>query len=108
MATKTMLHPRNQHREGYDFARLVAQSPELAAFAITNPLGQTTIDFQNVLAVRMLNRALLTTYYNIHFWDIPPNYLCPPIPGRVDYIHYLADLLAESVNGRVKVSQRAA
>lgn len=101
MATKTMLHPRNQHREGYDFARLVAQSPELAAFAITNPLGQTTIDFQNVLAVRMLNRALLKTYYNIHFWDIPPNYLCPPIPGRVDYIHYLADLLAQSNNQEI-------
>ena len=101
MATKTMLHPRNQHREGYDFARLVAQSPELAAFAITNPLGQTTIDFQNVLAVRMLNRALLKTYYNINFWDIPPNYLCPPIPGRVDYIHYLADLLAESNNQEI-------
>ena len=101
MATKTMLHPRNQHRECYDFARLVAQSPELAAFAITNPLGQTTIDFQNVLAVRMLNRALLKTYYNINFWDIPPNYLCPPIPGRVDYIHYLADLLAESNNQEI-------
>ena len=101
MATKTMLHPRNQHREGYDFARLVAQSPELAAFAITNPLGQTTIDFQNVLAVRMLNRALLKAYYNINFWDIPPNYLCPPIPGRVDYIHYLADLLAESNNQEI-------
>ena len=101
MATKTMLHPRNQHREGYDFARLVAQSPELAAFAITNPLGQTTIDFQNVLAVRMLNRTLLKTYYNINFWDIPPNYLCPPIPGRVDYIHYLADLLAQSNNQEI-------
>jgi 23S rRNA (adenine1618-N6)-methyltransferase len=98
MATKTMLHPRNQHREGYDFVRLVAQTPELEAFAISNPSGQTTIDFQNVSAVRMLNRALLKTYYNIDFWDIPANYLCPPIPGRVDYIHCLADLLACSNN----------
>ncbi len=98
MATKTKLHPRNQHSEGYDFVRLVAQTPELEAFTISNPRGQTTIDFQNVLAVRMLNRALLKTYYNIDFWDIPSGYLCPPIPGRVDYIHYLADLLAESNN----------
>jgi 23S rRNA (adenine1618-N6)-methyltransferase len=94
MATKTNLHPRNQHREGYDFVRLVADSPELQAFTISNPVGQTTIDFQDVLAVRMLNRALLKTHYNIDFWDFPANYLCPPIPGRVDYIHYLADLLA--------------
>ena len=94
MATKTKLHLRNQHKEGYDFVLLVADSPELKAFTRRNPVGQTTIDFQDVSAVRMLNRALLKTYYNIDFWDIPANYLCPPIPGRVDYIHYLADLLA--------------
>lgn len=81
---------------GYDFARLVAQTPDLEAFTIRNPRGQTTIDFQDVNAVRMLNRALLKTHYDIDFWDLPSGYLCPPIPGRVDYIHYLADLLAES------------
>ena len=101
MATKTKLHPRNQHREDYDFVRLVAHSPELEAFTANNPLGQTTIDFQDLSAVRMLNRALLKTYYNIDFWDIPANYLCPPIPGRVDYIHYLADLLASSNNQEI-------
>ncbi len=101
MATKAQLHPRNQHSEGYDFLRLVAQTPELEAFTISNPRGQTTIDFQNASAVRMLNRALLKTHYNIDFWDIPSNYLCPPIPGRVDYIHYLADLLAESNNRNI-------
>ena len=95
MAIKPMLHSRNQHREGYDFERLIEQSPELEAFTIQNPRGRTTIDFQNTQAVRMLNRALLSTYYEIGFWDIPASYLCPPIPGRVDYIHYLADLLAE-------------
>lgn len=101
MAIKTMLHPRNQHREGYDFERLIAQSPELEAFAISNPAGQTTINFQDPLAVRMLNLALLRTYYNINFWDIPADYLCPPIPGRVDYIHYLADLLASDNNQEI-------
>jgi 23S rRNA (adenine1618-N6)-methyltransferase len=101
MATKTTLHPRNQHREGYDFVRLVAHLPELEAFTISNPVGQTTIDFQDALAVRMLNRALLKTYYNINFWDIPANYLCPPIPGRADYIHYLADLLASDNNQEI-------
>lgn len=101
MATKTKLHPRNQHSEGYDFGRLVTDSPELEAFTISSPAGQTTIDFQDVDAVRMLNRALLKTHYNIGFWDIPTGYLCPPIPGRVDYIHYLADLLADSNNQEI-------
>ena len=98
MATNTKLHPRNQHSEGYDFVHLVADTPELDVFTISNPVGQATIDFQNVLAVRMLNRALLKTHYGIDFWDIPEGYLCPPIPGRVDYIHHLADLLAGSDN----------
>ena len=96
MATKTKLHPRNQHAEGYDFARLVTDTPDLAAFTTRNPVGLTTIDFQDAQAVRMLNRALLKTHYSINYWDIPADYLCPPIPGRVDYIHYLADLLADS------------
>jgi len=99
MALKPMLHPRNQHREGYDFERLIMKSPELEAVTTRNPRGQMTIDFQNATAVRMLNRALLRAHYDIDFWDIPASFLCPPIPGRVDYIHYLADLLAES-NGQ--------
>lgn len=81
--------------------RLMAQTPELEAFTIQGPVGQTTIDFRDVKAVRMLNRALLKTHYDIDFWDIPAGYLCPPIPGRVDYIHYLADLLAGNNNHEI-------
>ncbi|MCP5854081.1 RlmF-related methyltransferase, partial [Klebsiella pneumoniae] len=33
--------------------------------------------------------------------DIPADYLCPPIPGRADYIHVAADLLAEDNAGEV-------
>ena len=94
MASTPKLHPRNQHLGGYDFVRLVAQTPELEAFTTRNPVGQTTINFQDAKAVRMLNRALLKAHYDVDFWDIPDGYLCPPIPGRVDYIHCLADLLA--------------
>ncbi|WP_406870719.1 23S rRNA (adenine(1618)-N(6))-methyltransferase RlmF [Thioclava sp. 'Guangxiensis'] len=101
MASKPLLHPRNQHRDGYDFARLLADSPDLAGFTTLNPSGGTTIDFKDAKAVRALNRALLKTHYGIDDWDIPETYLCPPIPGRVDYIHYLADLLAEADRGRI-------
>ena len=105
MAPKTKLHPRNQHINGYDFGPLVAQTPELEALLIRNPLGQPTIDFQDPNAVRMLNRALLKTHYGIDYWDIPRGYLCPPIPGRVDYIHYLADLLASDNKGEIPRGQ---
>jgi 23S rRNA (adenine1618-N6)-methyltransferase len=95
---KNNLHPRNAHRTGYDFAALVAVSPELESFVFTNDYKTQTIDFSNPDAVKALNKALLIAFYGIQNWDIPQNYLCPPIPGRADYIHYIADLLASSNN----------
>ena len=92
---KDALHPRNRHRLRYDFARLVQASPELAEFAGPTPHGTVSINFADPAAVTALNRALLKSDYGIAHWDIPPGYLCPPIPGRADYIHHVADLLAE-------------
>lgn len=98
---KSNLHSRNLHRSRYDFKLLIEKCPELKSFVFINEFGNQTIDFSNPQAVKILNKALLTTYYDIQNWDIPKNYLCPPIPGRVDYIHYIADLLAESNNGNI-------
>jgi 23S rRNA (adenine1618-N6)-methyltransferase len=96
---KTGLHPRNPHRFRYDFESLIKNCPELQNFVYTNEHEIETIDFSNPTAVKVLNKALLITYYTIQNWDIPTNYLCPPIPGRADYIHYIADLLATTNNG---------
>ncbi|MBD0724529.1 23S rRNA (adenine(1618)-N(6))-methyltransferase [Flavobacterium sp. L1I52] len=98
---KSNLHSRNLHRSRYDFKLLIEKCPELKSFVFINEFGNQTIDFSNPQAVKILNKALLTTYYDIQNWDIPKNYLCPPIPGRADYIHYIADLLAESNNGNI-------
>lgn len=102
---KSNLHPRNQHRLRYDFKQLIKLSPDLKSFVAVNEHGVETIDFSNAEAVKALNNALLITYYDIKNWDIPKDYLCPPIPGRADYIHYLADLLASSNNGVVPVGE---
>ena len=96
---KKNLHPRNQHRLGYDFDSLIKILPELKNFVGINEHQIQTLDFSNPDAVKALNKALLLAYYDIQFWEIPSTFLCPPIPGRVDYIHYLADLLAQSNNG---------
>ncbi|MBB5635909.1 23S rRNA (adenine1618-N6)-methyltransferase [Pedobacter cryoconitis] len=95
---KQILHPRNLHRSRYDFPQLINSCPQLEPFVFINPYGDQSIDFSNPKAVKTLNKALLIHFYGLSDWDIPENYLCPPIPGRADYIHYLADLLA-SVNG---------
>jgi len=90
---KFCLHPRNKHRERYDFKQLINSCPELSQFVRLNDYEDESIDFFNPDAVKMLNKALIKHYYNVENWDIPENYLCPPIPGRADYMHYIADLL---------------
>ncbi len=98
---KLKLHPRNKHRGRYDFKELSKFCPQLAPFVRLNIYGDESIDFSDPQAVKMLNKALLKQFYKIDNWDIPPNYLCPPIPGRADYIHYIADLLAENNGGKI-------
>ncbi|MCQ9628177.1 23S rRNA (adenine(1618)-N(6))-methyltransferase RlmF [Cetobacterium somerae] len=95
---KGELHPNNPHKGRYDFKVLVDKLPELKSFIIKNPIGEETIDFSDNQAVVCLNKALLKTYYNIDNWDIPAGFLCPPIPGRADYIHYIAELLTKKKN----------
>ena len=96
---KTSLHPRNPHRFRYDFEQLISAYPELEKFVFVNEYKLETIDFSDPEAVKAVNKALLISNYDIQNWDIPANYLCPPIPGRADYIHYIADLLAKNNNG---------
>ena len=100
-AGKEMLHPRNRHRGRYDFPHLITSHPPLAPFVATNAYGDESIDFADPAAVKALNAAILKHHYQIAHWDIPPHFLCPPIPGRADYLHYAADLLAEVNAGTV-------
>ncbi|OQQ10198.1 23S rRNA (adenine(1618)-N(6))-methyltransferase [Vibrio splendidus] len=93
------LHPRNQHTGRYDFELLVAALPELKEHLIKNPVGEDTINFSDPLAVKLLNKALLAHHYGVKHWDIPAGYLCPPIPGRADYIHRVADILNSDGQG---------
>jgi 23S rRNA (adenine1618-N6)-methyltransferase len=98
---KEGLHPRNLHRERYDFPALITAYPALAPFVFVNSWGDKSVDFANPAAVKALNAALLAHFYGISRWDIPEGYLCPPIPGRADYIHVMADLLATSNGGEI-------
>jgi 23S rRNA (adenine1618-N6)-methyltransferase len=91
---KTNLHARNKHRLRYDFKALIAACPALAEFVAVNEYGDESVDFSHAEAVKVLNKALLKHFYHIAHWDIPAQYLCPPVPGRADYVHYAADLLA--------------
>lgn len=93
---KEGLHARNKHRNRYDFESLIKSCPELGDYVSINKFNDLSVDFTNPEAVKTLNKALLKHFYQIDLWDIPEGYLCPPVPGRADYIHYMADLLAET------------
>jgi 23S rRNA (adenine1618-N6)-methyltransferase len=93
---KVRLHSRNKNRERYDLSALTTSNPELKNYVKPNKYGDDSVDFSNPIAVKLLNKALLNHYYGIKSWEFPDENLCPPIPGRADYIHHSADLLGEN------------
>ncbi|MGS2720587.1 23S rRNA (adenine(1618)-N(6))-methyltransferase RlmF [Paraglaciecola aestuariivivens] len=94
-------HPRNLHQQRYPINELIKSYAPLRPFVVVKPDGEATINFAEPQAVKALNAALLAHYYQIKMWDIPPGYLCPPVPGRADYVHHLADLLASEHQGQI-------
>lgn len=98
---KSRLHSRSKHRERYDFKTLIKSHPDLAQYVKRNVYDDESVDFFDPKAVKELNTALLKHYYAIENWDIPKGYLVPPIPGRADYIHHIADVLSSKSFGNI-------
>ncbi|MDP5106118.1 MAG: 23S rRNA (adenine(1618)-N(6))-methyltransferase RlmF [Polaribacter sp.] len=88
------LHPENRFNKGYDFNDLISKNPILKEFVLENKFKNLSIDFSDPKAVKELNKALLFTFDKIKVWDFSDENLCPPIPGRLDYILHLSDLLS--------------
>ena len=103
-STKKNFHKNNIHQSGYNFDELIKANIELKEFVFENDYGNFTVDFSDPKAVKEINRSLLKAYYKVKLWEFPDTNLCPPIPGRVDYIHHLNDLIKESnIEGEVSV-----
>ena len=96
------MHKNNPHSGRYDLQDLIKANPAFAKYVHINQYVKETIDFHDPEAVKSLNQSLLKKHYAIDHWDIPQGYLCPPIPGRADYIHHISDLL---INDKKKVAQ---
>ena len=103
---KTRMHPRNKNRERYDISALISVNPELANYIKPNKYGMDSVDFSNPAAVKILNKSLLNYYYKIKYWEFSDKNLCPPIPGRADYIHHIADLLGENNFGVIPIGDK--
>ncbi|MFT4754359.1 MAG: 23S rRNA (adenine1618-N6)-methyltransferase [Salibacteraceae bacterium] len=98
---KASLHTRNRYTGKYDFDILMGVEPALKPLVFVNEYGNQTIDFFDPNAVLALNKALLNQFYEVKLWEIPKGYLCPPVPGRADYIHHTADLLQRNNFGTI-------
>ena len=103
---KARLHSRNKNRERYDLSALTISNPELKNYIMPNKFGADSVDFSNPHAVKLLNKGLLNHYYGIENWEFPDENLCPPIPGRADYIHHIADLLCENNFGVIPIGDK--
>ncbi|MEP2026787.1 MAG: 23S rRNA (adenine(1618)-N(6))-methyltransferase RlmF [Reichenbachiella sp.] len=104
--SRPTLHVRNKHTGRYDFEALKAALPALVEHVRPNLHGDDSVDFANPESVKVLNKALLKLQYQIDSWDLPEGYLCPPIPGRADYIHHMADWLCSHNYGRIPTGQK--
>ncbi len=103
---KSKLHPRNRNKNPYDLNALINCVPDLRNYLVLNKFGIESINFSNPIAVKLLNKSLLYHYYGLKNWDFPDKNLCPPIPGRADYIHYVADLLKTSNQGKIPKGEK--
>ncbi len=106
MERKKELHPRNIHTQKYDFDTLIKDHPKLSSFVKKNKYDDLGINYSDANAVLCLNQALLAYNYKVKNWSIPKGHLCPPVPGRADYIHYIADLLGEAFDGKPPVGKK--
>ncbi|WP_339916635.1 23S rRNA (adenine(1618)-N(6))-methyltransferase RlmF [Yeosuana marina] len=100
------MHPQNPYQNRYDFKRLVKHHVELQKHVVLNPSGEETINFSSSSAVYELNKALLLADFKLSDYLLPPGYLIPPIPGRLDYLLHLRDVFLEkfniSINSKLK------
>ncbi len=96
-----MLHPDNPHKDGYDFEALATTWPELRPFLRPNGYGRISLDFADPVGIVVFNKALLAHHYGVRHWDLPKGYLCPPIPGRADYLHRMAEVAGMGTGSRL-------
>ncbi len=97
------MHPRNRHQGSYDLVKLAQTKPALKSYIQKNQYGNDSIDFANSQAVKTLNQAILEKDYGIKEWNFPDEFLCPPIPGRADLIHAVADLIGLKKGSNVNI-----
>ncbi|CAN7136578.1 unnamed protein product [Brassica rapa subsp. narinosa] len=90
-------HPRNKYSDNPpDFASLASLYPSFKPFVFFSGGSRPRIDWTDYNATRELTRVLLLHDHGLSWW-IPDGQLCPTVPNRSNYIHWINDLLSSQI-----------
>lgn len=107
MRDRPTIHPRNKYSDKPpDFAQLASLYPSFKPFVFYSRDGRPRIDWTDFNATRELTRILLLHDHGVSWW-IPDGQLCPTVPNRSNYIHWIEDLLSsEIIPTRKSISEK--
>ncbi|KAG7641519.1 unnamed protein product [Arabidopsis thaliana] len=88
--------PRSKYSDNPpDFASLASLYPSFKPFVFFSG-SRARIDWTDYNATRELTRVLLLHDHGVNWW-IPDGQLCPTVPNRSNYIHWINDLLSSGI-----------
>ena len=98
VASASVQRPPRAVRRDYgaqppNFAALASRDSGLAPFVRVVD-GRGRVDWTDPAALLAVTRALLREDFGLSF-ALPLHHLCPPVPQRLSYVHWVADLLDE-------------
>uniref|UniRef100_K3WZ68 AAA+ ATPase domain-containing protein n=1 Tax=Globisporangium ultimum (strain ATCC 200006 / CBS 805.95 / DAOM BR144) TaxID=431595 RepID=K3WZ68_GLOUD len=89
------LHARNRYKDNapdfYQLAQLYAPFKQY----VNDEKQTASLAWDDPFAVRELTKTLLLHDFQLH-WSLPIDRLCPPLPNRLNYLHWIEDLLLEA------------
>ncbi|XP_074119994.1 RNA N(6)-adenosine-methyltransferase METTL16 [Sminthopsis crassicaudata] len=93
MALNKSMHARNRYKDKPpDFAYLASKYPDFKQHVQINLTGRVSLNFKDPEAVRALTCTLLKEDFGLSI-DIPLERLIPTVPLRLNYIHWVEDLI---------------
>ncbi|XP_068173468.1 RNA N6-adenosine-methyltransferase mettl16 [Antennarius striatus] len=93
MALNKSMHPRNRYKDKPpDFGYLASKYPDFQQHVHTNLTGRPIVNFKEPEAVRALTCTLLKEDFGLTI-EIPLERLIPTVPLRLNYIHWVEDLI---------------
>ena len=88
------MHPRSPYAlRKPDFAALARADASFARLVKTRPNGEAQLDWRDPAALVELCRVLLHHDFGVR-WTLPARALCPTVPSRLNYLLWIADLIA--------------